>query len=431
MGFHRRLFFGFDVFFSPFPPAKIVFLRYSRCQIPGGRQPSRPAILPEGDGRYAILDEHEVARAVGAIGERLSETAWGRGGWDDVCKSLAQALPGSVSLIRNVDLTRQTLNSMFAEGVDPDLLVAYREHFAALDPWVAYAGGVPEGQVRVTERDCPSSAFHDTAFYTDWLSGQDNLKAATGIRIDVDADNTVIVCWHYPVEQAPACDGLAAAVLEGVKPSLVDAVRSAAMLRHGLERTRRLGPLVERIDGAAVLVDSRRRVREANAEASAAIAQGEVMGVKCGSLMLCDPAAQRWFDETATHMLAGRRPDATTTAFVAGEHVFRVSVTLAPYGEEASLLVGPRPQLLVVLRPLTGMAVRLDAGALHLAFGLSGAETRLCEILANGRSLAEAAAVLRISEGTVRQRAKAAFHKTGTHRQGQLIALVSRFAADR
>ena len=384
------------------------------------------------DGRRAILSEHEVARAVGTVGERLSEAAWGRGTWEDVCRSLARILPGSASIIRNLDLPRQTLNAMFVDGIDPDRVASYREHYAAIDPWVAFAGTMPDGEVRVSERDCPSSTFYDSEFYADWLAGQDNLKAATGIRIDVDAHNTVIVCLHYPVEQAPACDRPAAAVLEGVKPGLVDAVRSAAMLRHGLERTPRLGPLIEHIEGAAVLVDARRRIREANAEASAAMAQGDVLqGATCGTLVLGDPAAQRWLEETAARLLAGRRPDSTVSAFAVGERVFRVSVTLAPQGDDAPLLVRPRPQLLVVVRPLTGVSLRLDAGALHLAFGLSGAETRLCEILANGRSLVEAAAMLRISEGTVRQRAKAVFHKTGTHRQGQLIALVSGFAAGR
>src|SRR5690606_12680845 len=116
----------------------------------------------------------------------------------------------------------------------------------------------------------------------------------------------------------------------------------------------------------------------------------------------------------------------------AGGHVVRVGVTRAPGfgGPDLPLLVRPRPQALVVIEPLVGGTLRLDADSLKLAFGLSAAETRLCELLANGRSLAEAADALRLSEGTVRQRAKAVFQKTGTHRQGQLIALVSRFAAD-
>jgi DNA-binding CsgD family transcriptional regulator len=84
----------------------------------------------------------------------------------------------------------------------------------------------------------------------------------------------------------------------------------------------------------------------------------------------------------------------------------------------------------VVVHLLVGTSLRLDGSGLRLAFGLSGAETRLCEILVNGRSLAEAADMLHISEGTARQRIKTIFQKTGVHRQGQLIALVSRFSAD-
>lgn len=220
--------------------------------------------------------------------------------------------------------------------------------------------------------------------------------------------------------------------MKGVRPGLVDAVRSAAKLRHGLERSRRLGLLLERIHGAALLTNAGRRICEVNAQASIAMALGDILSGTGDMLGLRDPAAHRWLEEAVPRLAAQRLPETAVAVFAAGDQLFRISVTRAPdYGETGfALLVQPRPQVLVVVRRLVDVPMRLDAGALHLAFGLSGAETRLCELLANGSSLVEAAAILRISEGTVRQRAKAVFAKTRTHRQGQLVALVARFAAD-
>lgn len=321
---------------------------------------------------------------------------------------------------------------MFVEGIEPEHIASYRARYAAVDPWMALVEATQHGQIRTTESCHPSSSFRDSEFYSGWLAPQDNLKAATGIRIDIDARNAVVMCWHYTVEQAPLLDGPVAMVLERLKPHLIDAVRSAAMLRHGLEQSPRLGRLIERIGGGAMLVDAKRRIREANAEAGTAMAAGEIYSGNCGVLTLRDPAAQRWLEDVVTRLLAGQEVQTTVATFRTSDKIFRTSVTRAPdhEGPGFALLVHPRPHVLVVIRSLPGGSLQLDAEALRLAFGLSGAETHLCEFLANGFSLVETARFLHISEGTVRQRAKAVFQKTGTHRQGELIALVSHFADD-
>lgn len=324
------------------------------------------------------------------------------------------------------------VNAAFGEGIDPSHAASYIDYYASINPWMAYWETVPAGRISLSERDCPSSSFRDSEFYADWLDKQDHLKAACGMRLDVDRTNTILIGWHYALDQAHSADRFTEDILRRIKDGLAGAVRSAALLRHGLERSKRLGPLIERIDAPALLVDAERRIGEANSAAAIAMVRGDLVTGLGDVLALRDPAAQRWLEETVARLLSGSHKSSDRATFAPGGQVVRISVTRAPEfgGSSLPLLVRPRPQALVVIEPLVGPALRLDAGSLKLAFGLSAAETRLCEILANGRSLAEAAEILRLSEGTVRQRAKIVFQKTGTHRQGQLIALVSRFAAD-
>jgi DNA-binding CsgD family transcriptional regulator len=59
-------------------------------------------------------------------------------------------------------------------------------------------------------------------------------------------------------------------------------------------------------------------------------------------------------------------------------------------------------------------------------FGLSRSEAKLAAIVATGRSPREAAAELGIARETARNQLKSIFAKTGTHRQGELIALLSK-----
>jgi DNA-binding CsgD family transcriptional regulator len=60
------------------------------------------------------------------------------------------------------------------------------------------------------------------------------------------------------------------------------------------------------------------------------------------------------------------------------------------------------------------------------AFGLSPAEARLASLMARGISPEQAAEELGIARETARNQLKAVFAKTATHRQGELIALLSR-----
>src|SRR5690606_6923013 len=105
-------------------------------------------------------------------------------------------------------------------------------------------------------------------------------------------------------------------------------------------------------------------------------------------LVLRDAAAQRWLEEAVVRLVDGLPIATTTMAFSLGESVFSVSATRAPDHAETGfgLLLLPRPRVLVVVKPLTGAPVRVDAAALKITYGLSGAETRLCELLVNGRS---------------------------------------------
>jgi DNA-binding CsgD family transcriptional regulator len=63
-------------------------------------------------------------------------------------------------------------------------------------------------------------------------------------------------------------------------------------------------------------------------------------------------------------------------------------------------------------------------------FQLTRAEAALALRLAEGESLADAAAALDIAYNTARSHLRAIFAKSGTHRQVQLVALLRSLAGD-
>jgi DNA-binding CsgD family transcriptional regulator len=63
---------------------------------------------------------------------------------------------------------------------------------------------------------------------------------------------------------------------------------------------------------------------------------------------------------------------------------------------------------------------------LRKTYGLTAAEAHLALRLLVGQSLRNVARVLGITYETARNRLKSIFRKTGTHRQGELVALLTR-----
>jgi DNA-binding CsgD family transcriptional regulator len=71
-----------------------------------------------------------------------------------------------------------------------------------------------------------------------------------------------------------------------------------------------------------------------------------------------------------------------------------------------------------------------DPRLLMSLFGLTTAEARLASLLAGGAALDEIAGQLGIARETARNQLKAVFAKTETHRQGELVALLSQLTAE-
>ena len=87
---------------------------------------------------------------------------------------------------------------------------------------------------------------------------------------------------------------------------------------------------------------------------------------------------------------------------------------------------GPHSVLLLIDLNATPLP---STSCLEQIFRLTKAEARLTLLLVAGKTLDEIAQKLHVSVATVRTQLKAVFDKTQTHRQPELVVLVSRLAA--
>jgi DNA-binding CsgD family transcriptional regulator len=93
------------------------------------------------------------------------------------------------------------------------------------------------------------------------------------------------------------------------------------------------------------------------------------------------------------------------------------------HGAASTPFLGARA--ILVLRDLEA-ARRPPLDIMSEAFSLTAAEAKVASMVATGSSPEEIAITLQVSRETIRHQIKAIFSKTGTHRQSELAALVSR-----
>jgi DNA-binding CsgD family transcriptional regulator len=100
-----------------------------------------------------------------------------------------------------------------------------------------------------------------------------------------------------------------------------------------------------------------------------------------------------------------------------------ISIVITPFHSDR-LFAESRPcALLFIVDPSAKPLTRKPL--LGLLYGLAPAECRLANLLLEGFDLKIAAEHLRVTTGTARFMLKQVFHKTSTHRQSQLIRMLS------
>ena len=218
-----------------------------------------------------------------------------------------------------------------------------------------------------------------------------------------------------------AYDGADLSLLNDALPWLRAASRVACMTwRSGF--TGQLSAFA-RLGRGALLIDRDARILEMND----CVALGDGLDARDGILQasrLADRARLQHFLSDIAGRGNGVNPPATTLMLLRPSGARPWLLDGIPYGDALRSLHCQAAALILVTdveRPL-----RLSREMLGRVFGLTVTEAKLAGELVLGKSLQHASAQLAISESHARQRLKSIFHKTGTSRQGELIALLAK-----
>jgi DNA-binding CsgD family transcriptional regulator len=305
---------------------------------------------------------------------------------------------------------------------------AWADHWHRNDIWVERSLAFGMSRV-ITNLDLiPNAEYEKSGFYQDW-NRHLGIYHLIGAVFPVD-QHTVGVLGIHRLKRAGA---YAAADRERVGrflPHLDRALRirhrlaSVSMAQHGAVHA------LERLDTAVIIADAQCRVLHMNGVASTFLGTESDIRVHCGRLTFSDrrldAELQRRVMEAA-RTAAGAPSEPAAALLIERDGRLPFTILVAPLPATAHPYGTATPAVMVFIKD----PERLEPVQKTLCelFGLTPTEAAIAAALVNGQDMARIASSFRIGIGTARSHLKAVLTKTGTHRQAELVALVTRSVA--
>ena len=353
--------------------------------------------------------------------------------WSEAVSLLAETF-GGVGTIFSQDTLNADGTLFEAARFDPGAIQAYFDHFAALNPWTPIIATLQPGAVVASDDMVPRPTYERTEFYNDWLQPQ-GLYLGLGCLLARDETLLTQISVLRPFEADGHSPEERAAWAQAM-PHFRRAMRVRREIgAAGLARDAAYGAL-ERLAIGALVVDAVGRILFANRVALAWLKARDGIA-EIGQRLRAESAA-------ATEALLALVTQAAKPPSLVGDGWLPLPRRFGPAGPRRPLgalvcplqpespatlsLIGmPRPAALVLIRdPDAADAAGAQPAALMRLFGLTRAEARLTAALADGKSVEEIALENGTTLNTTRTHLKSVLSKTGTSRQGELVALVLR-----
>lgn len=211
--------------------------------------------------------------------------------------------------------------------------------------------------------------------------------------------------------------------LDALRPHLARASLVAGRLR--MERAQATASALELMGLPAAVLAANGRVMAANPLLERMDAA--FLPVAHGGLAIADRDANRLFQDAVAAMGRSAAPGESAGArsipvpAIGGGAAFVVH--LLPLGRDAHDIFSGG-DLLVLATPITPSTLVPSASLLNALFDFTPAEARLAADLASGMTLAASAARHGVTVKTARTYLERIFHKTGTHQQSQVVAML-------
>ncbi|MGD9670830.1 MAG: helix-turn-helix transcriptional regulator [Hyphomicrobiaceae bacterium] len=361
--------------------------------------------------------------------------------WQDFVDALSCELEGVEPVLYLADRKTAVMETLLvSENWGKAFLADYMDRYNALNPWTPHLRNAPGlwepivGDQVITERK-----FTSTEFYNDFFKKYWRWSSVVGVVNYRDCHSFSVLGLHttrtlYERHSTELCR-----LATELARHIARAFEISRQLQHGAARRASLELMLESLSFPALLIGVDLRVRYANHAAETSFRSGILTLDK----QRCIATGAGAKETQALRLALTKMLSSTPTASIP----FAIKLTRCDGDTNAAIpllarilpcagglkrLSAQSPVPPVGLEPeamllLTDPSVRhhVRAGQLELLFGLTPAEARLAQTLAEGISIKGYAAAAGVAVGTARVQLKSVFAKTNTSRQAELVALLA------
>lgn len=362
-------------------------------------------------------------------------------GWPQVVAQTASLMGSTRALMLTPFHQSDAGGIYFPHGIPETFMQQYASRYIEHDIWAQRGmerGLYVEGSV-FGDRDLLSlQEMLESIFYREFLSKMDILRLCSGV---VFTQNSAVpmptnLAFFRGVRE-PEFDEANRDLLRLVLPHFSRALGIHVRLHDAELRSALSLSALDRLSSGVILVGAQGRVLHLNRVANQIISANDGISVN------------KQLDQMVLAAIKPRETRALQTAIELALHPDTIDVPHFSHGVRITRPSG-RPAYILNLAPLPpenefasargraqviifivdpGASQALDAALLKKLYGFTEAEARVAARLYVADTTGQAAEALGVAEGTVRAHLKSIFVKTGTHRQAELMKLLSSIAS--
>ncbi len=313
-------------------------------------------------------------------------------------------------------------------GIPTEHIASYLAHYYKLNPYTAIFDTLQVGRVHTTTSHGTRQWIRNEPFYHEWLKPAGNLTHGASAVIARDPRRSFRISLDIS-EQRAELEAAGAELLRRLLPHLRRAFEINDRLQASVTTESSLNAVLDRIDGAALVLGTDATVLALNRRAEDITRSGSLLRIaQPGCLSLRSPGDTCKLRRSLAVAL-GAYGHCAPLAFVCQDsELGEVRIVVLPLrltGASAATPVTP-PRALLVAQPAARPSLPKDL--LKALYRLTNAEAGVVLQLASGASIAGTAERLGVTLTTARNQLASAMSKMGVHRQAELVAALAALA---
>lgn len=317
------------------------------------------------------------------------------------------------------------------QGYDPNYVHRFQQEYAQTNPWVGFIPRMPLGVPHIISESEYLPAVRRSDCHS--FACQNGNGYGVGMPIWATPERFFFLVIECSERKAEKISKPAARIAKLLSTHLARAFAINHRLGSAERQQKALASFLERAEAPIIVVDAARRVRFANQAGEHLLATSSLLEhPTMGRVAVTGTAAQAALEEAVRCCTAGRVLTSSPLLIDVDTSSASARIAVIPLAADGSLMRGPGSAFHAAQRLalLLFIPANRAVGDVHALFreslGLTRAEAELAVALSDGEGLAEYAMRRNVAIATVRNQLQAIYGKTLTHRQGELVALLSR-----